>query len=266
MSLATFDLLELTYRSLRSNLLRSALTTLGVFMGVAAVSATLQVGSISRAVIAQQLAQREAPQVTVGLMWDPSIESPRLRLEDIEFLQQRLAGLQAISATQWVGPTQTVFQDREAKPLMFAVSQDFALTSGRPLLAGRFFTPADFENYRPVVVIDQFLADKLFPSQDAVGKRIYAERRPYIVVGVVPTRLEGNSPPEGELAVPMSVYSVLTGSGDIEAIRMRPYHIEDLEELGEQAKLLLMQRFPYHFTKCLPQIKRQECMPILSKM
>jgi hypothetical protein len=37
-------------------------------MGVAAVSATLQVGNISRAVISEQLAKREAPQIYI--MWD----------------------------------------------------------------------------------------------------------------------------------------------------------------------------------------------------
>ncbi|WP_375474533.1 hypothetical protein [uncultured Nostoc sp.] len=52
MALSTFDLLNITFYSLGRNPLRSALTTLGVFMGVAAVSATLQVGNISRDAIA----------------------------------------------------------------------------------------------------------------------------------------------------------------------------------------------------------------------
>jgi putative ABC transport system permease protein len=43
MTLSPLGLIALTYKSLRSNVLRSALTTLGIFMGVAAVSATLQV-------------------------------------------------------------------------------------------------------------------------------------------------------------------------------------------------------------------------------
>ncbi len=147
-------------------------------MGVAAVSATLQVGNISRAVIEKQLAEREAPQV--------NIYADELKLDDLEFLRQRLTGLKAISAAQWMYPSQTVFRDRLVEPFIYAVTLDHFLTSGKQKIAGRFFTPADFDNYRPVVVIDLFLAEKLFQGEDAIGQRIYAEGRPYIVVGVVP--------------------------------------------------------------------------------
>ena len=244
MSLSPFDLLKLTCSSLGSNPLRSALTTLGVFMGVAAVNATLQVGSISRAIIAQQLAKRDAPQVMLGLTWERSGQSTQMRLSDMEFLRQQLVGLRAISAMNWAGPSETIFQGEEANPPMSAVSQDFLLTLGRPLVAGRFFTAADFESYRPVVVIDQFLADKLFKGQEPVGQRLYAQGRPYVVVGVVPTKLQSDAPPEGQLMVPMSVYSALTGSRAIDTIQIRADNTEDLEDLGNQAKLLLAQRFP----------------------
>jgi putative ABC transport system permease protein len=184
MSLSPLDLLDITFRSLTRNPLRSALTTLGVFMGVAAVSATLQVGNISRAAIAQQLAKRGAPHITVYPQWEPGSPFTQLKLEDMEFLRQRLVGLRAISAFSWAGSTPTVFQGKEAMPPMSPVSQDFLLTSGKALVSGRFFTAEDFASYRSVVVIDQFLADKLFQGQEPAGQMIYAGRRPYIVVGV----------------------------------------------------------------------------------
>ena len=46
-----------------------------------------------------------------------------------------------------------------------------------PLLAGRTFTDADNEPGRNVVLIDQLLADKAFPHQSAVGKRILIRTR-----------------------------------------------------------------------------------------
>ncbi|NMG09193.1 ABC transporter permease [Brasilonema sp. UFV-L1] len=238
MSLKSFDLLALTCRSLGGNPLRSTLTALGVFMGVAAVTATLQVGSISRAVIARQMAERDIPQVTVYP------ESRLLRLEDMKFLKQRLVGLQAISASSIPFPSPTVFQDEEVKnPSMMGVSQNFLLTSGKQLVAGRFFTRADSASYRPVVVIDQFLADKLFKGQKPTGRRIYAARRPYIVVGVVQTN-PGNKAPEGELLVPMSVFNALMGSRDIGTIWIRPRKLEDLKNLEDQVQKLLSQRYP----------------------
>ncbi|MDZ4875393.1 MAG: Macrolide export ATP-binding/permease protein MacB [Chroococcidiopsis cubana SAG 39.79] len=245
MSLSPVELLILTFDSLRSNPLRSALTALGVFMGVAAVSATLQVGSISRIVIAQRLAERDAPQIMVGLNWQAGSDlSAQMSLADLEFFRQRLSGLRASSGAAWVGSAETVFQTEEASPQMMAVTPDFLLTLGRPLEAGRFFTAADFANYRPVVAIDRFLADKLFKDGQAVGQRLYANDRPYVVVGVVPTKMQENAPPEGQLLVPLPVYSSLTGSRAVDTIQLRPRRIEDLEAFGNRVQQLLAQRFP----------------------
>ncbi|AFY87846.1 MULTISPECIES: ABC transporter permease [Chroococcidiopsis] len=245
MSLSPVELLILTFDSLRSNPLRSALTALGVFMGVAAVSATLQVGSISRIVIAQRLAERDAPQIMVGLNWQAGSDlSAQMSLADLEFFRQRLSGLRASSGAAWVGSAETVFQTEEASPQMMAVTPDFLLTLGRPLEAGRFFTAADFANYRPVVAIDRFLADKLFKDGQAVGQRLYANDRPYVVVGVVPTKMQENAPPEGQLLVPLPIYSSLTGSRAVDTIQLRPRRIEDLEAFGNRVQQLLAQRFP----------------------
>ncbi|MBW4625854.1 MAG: ABC transporter permease [Brasilonema octagenarum HA4186-MV1] len=244
MSLSPLDLLNITFRSLGKNPLRSALTALGVFMGVAAVSATLQVGNISRAVIGQQLAKRGAPQASIYPEWDSGGRTTPLKLEDMEFLQKRLVGLRAISAFNWAGSLPTIFQDKELTPPMSPVSQGFLLTSGKALVSGRFFSAEDFASYRPVVVIDKLLAEQLFGGHKPLGQMIYAGDRPYVVVGVVATSLDENAPPSGQLYVPMSVYNALTGSRDIGSIQMRPYKLQDVENLSNQAEELLKQRFP----------------------
>ncbi|NJL69067.1 MAG: ABC transporter permease [Microcoleus sp. SM1_3_4] len=245
MSLSPTDLLSLTCNSLLGNPLRSALTTVGVFMGVAAVSATLQVGNISRAVIAEKLAKRSAPQAYVGPEWDPvSFESLQLRLEDLEFLKQRLTKARAISSLDWAGATDTIFQGQKGNPFMMAVTQDFWVTSGKQLVAGRFFTPADFANYRPVVILDKFIADRLFKSTNPIGQRIYVNSRPYIVVGIVPTNTNREQEPQGQLFIPMSVYNSLTGSREIGSLLIRPHKLQELEQVGKQAQKLLEQRFP----------------------
>jgi putative ABC transport system permease protein len=244
MGISPFDLLNLAYRSLRSHPLRSTLSMLGVFMGVAAVSATLQAGSISRAVIARQLAERGAPQITLYPQWKPDRIVLQLRLEDMEFLRQRLTGVQAMSALNWAGQMPTVFQDQEYLPSMSPVTQDYLLTSGKNLVRGRFFTATDFANYRPVAVIDEFLVKELFGDRNPVGEQIVVGRRVYVVVGVLEMRPDDDSPPEGQILVPMAVYNALRGKQDIGSIQIRPYRLEDLEDLSDRAVELLEQRYP----------------------
>ncbi|NJS16462.1 MAG: hypothetical protein HC787_05035 [Nostocaceae cyanobacterium CSU_2_110] len=77
------DLIILSCKSLVANKLRSTLTALGVFMGVGAVNATLQVGDISRAVIAEQLAARDAPQVQIGSYYI-EVEGRSINLTDYD--------------------------------------------------------------------------------------------------------------------------------------------------------------------------------------
>ncbi len=187
MGISSLDLLALTYNSLRSNPLRSILTMLGVFMGVASVNATLNIGSISRSVMEQQLAEREAPQLSIRF-WKK--DGRRLELEDMEFLQQRMTDLQGISAHIRFYRGNVIFQDKRSWLFINAVSQDYLLTSGESLLQGRFFNADDFANYQPLVVIDEFLAEELFEGQDPIGQRIYAGGKPYNVIGVVETKLK----------------------------------------------------------------------------
>jgi putative ABC transport system permease protein len=242
MSLSPQDLIIVTYKSLRGNLMRSALTTLGVFMGVAAVNATLQVGDISRALIAKQLANQEAPQISVGIY---SSEGREPKLEDMEFLRQRLKNVQIISASNYFGFSEpVVYQGQQGKPIMLAVTQDFLLATGRKMLQGRYLNATDFANYRPVVVIDKFLADKLFQGENPIGKLIFGSGRPYLVVGVVETKMTFGEEPKGYLVMPMSIYSAMTGSQHIQSIWIRPRNREDIKKLQQETEQLLKQRFP----------------------
>ncbi len=244
MSLALRDLLTLTYRSLTGNGLRSSLTMLGIFMGVLAVNATLQVGAISRAVIAQRLAQRDAPQVTLLPRWVPGRGSISLHNDDLDYLRQRLEGWQAISALQWAGTPLLIFQDQSATPTTMAVTNDFWETADKQLVVGRFFSAADTAEYRPVIILDQFLVDELFNGVDPIGQRVYVEQQPFTVVGVIATNIPEGAPPTGEMFITMAFYHALEGRQTIGSIKIRPERLTEIAAVSEQAKSLLEQRFP----------------------
>jgi putative ABC transport system permease protein len=245
MSLSIISLIRLSCSSLYGNPLRSFLSGIGVFMGVAAVNATLQVGNISRAVIEQQLAERDAPQIRIFPDWNPiTKDRAQLTLEDLKILKKQLKSLQFISGINWMGDQPVIFQNQQANPYAIATTIDFLNTSGRKLVAGRGFTSNDFETYQPVIIIDQFLADKLFKKINPLGQSIYVNFRPYTVIGIVDTKQSQEEEPTGYLYVPMAIYSTMTGRKNIRTMSLRPYNIEDLEPLGEQARKILEQRFP----------------------
>ncbi|MBD2313720.1 ABC transporter permease [Desertifilum sp. FACHB-1129] len=237
MSLSPLDLVWLTLNSLRSNPLRSTLTTVGVFMGVAAVSATLQVGEISRATIARRLEERTAPAITVWA-WNA------LQADDVTFFHQRLPNLQAVSAENWGGGGAAIFLDRSAESYTIGVTPEWIDTTGLRIVQGRFITETDYTHYRTSAVIDQFLASQLFREENPLGQRIYFSNRPYTVVGVIESKLASEEEPTGQLLIPLTTLSALTGRRNVSGITLRPAYLEELRSLQSQAEDLLKQRYP----------------------
>ncbi|NJK28629.1 MAG: ABC transporter permease, partial [Coleofasciculaceae cyanobacterium SM2_3_26] len=150
---------------------------------MAAVNATLQVGNISRAIIAEQLSQRESPHVSIFPRRN-RIRNTRLALgvAEMDYLARHLRGFHAITTSDWVGTHPVLYQDRELQAGMQTVAPYFFETVGARIERGRAFLPEDFDEYRPTAIIDEDLAEQLFGDRDPLGERIYAEGRPYFIV------------------------------------------------------------------------------------
>jgi putative ABC transport system permease protein len=75
---------------------------------------------------------------------------------------------------------------------MAVVTAGYFQTMRTPMLRGRAFEARDTKEAPPVIIIDQLLADRHFPGQDAVGKRIQmhtgdkGEKEYRTIVGVAP--------------------------------------------------------------------------------
>jgi predicted permease len=58
-------------------------------------------------------------------------------------------------------------------PAQASVSDGYFEAMGTKLVRGRFFTPADTADSNPVIIVDQQLAEKFWPGQDPIGRRMY---------------------------------------------------------------------------------------------
>jgi putative ABC transport system permease protein len=97
------------------------------------------------------------------------------------------------------------------------VSGGYFETAGIRVLRGRVLERGDVERAEPVVVVNQVLADALFPNQDAIGQRVMASTPPnsrfgtpawLTIVGVVSntvTTALAEVAPAGQLYMPMSI-------------------------------------------------------------
>jgi putative ABC transport system permease protein len=247
MAISFADLLKLTWRSLQSDWVRSGLTGLGVFMGVAAVSATLNVAEITNAQIEQKLADRDKPFITPYLDTESGFEWSEITDEDQAALKRTIAEIRAISMISQVWVIRTVqFEGTEVKEVQtFGVSQNYIDTTGRRMVQGRFFNALDFNQYRPVAIVDQKLATALFKQQSPVNQAIYAYGNRFTVVGVVETKSQGEEymRSSGILWLPQPLAKSFSRYSSNE-LQISSHRLEELSTLETRVKQVLEKRHP----------------------
>ncbi|ALB40957.1 hypothetical protein AA650_11155 [Anabaena sp. WA102] len=240
------DLLSLTSSSLRSNPLRSFLSSLGVFMGVFAVSGTLQVSDIGKIYLKTQLQKMESPQISIQAPYNSvTSQQKKYQSEDLEWLKTKLSGWKYIAPVQNSGSDAIFLGTQKINVESQAVTPDFLPISGRKLIAGKFFTVNDLQQTRSVVVIDRLLAQKLFKGKNSLGKMIYFQNKSYYIQGVIQTRKSNTwGEEQGLILIPLSVYQSLKSSPFFDKITITPKNPENIEQLQNQAINTLKKRFP----------------------
>ncbi|MGG6263950.1 ABC transporter permease [Leptolyngbya sp. AN03gr2] len=248
MALSIAELLKMTWRSILTDLIRSGLTTIGVFMGVAAVSATLNVQSITNAQIDQKLSEREKPFITPSVYpTDFSLPPPKFEEADIRAIKEAIPIIRSISLVGTVGGVASVqFEDKEVQQLdVRSVSLNYLDTTGRRMLQGRFFDRADFEQYRPVVIIDEKLATTLFQGQNSLRQSIYAGGTRLTIIGVTETKTDATGvQTQGTLWLNDNFAAIAQGDARFTALQISPHTLEQIPELRQRLEQFLIQRYP----------------------
>ena len=239
------DLLSLTFNSLRSNPSRSFLSSLGVFMGVFAVSGTLQVSDIGKIYLKTQLQNMESPQIYIQSPYNSLTSQPKkYQNEDLLWLKTKLSGWKYIAPLQNGGSDTILLGNQKIDVESQAVTPDFLAISGRKLIAGKFFTINDLQQNRSVVIIDQLLAQKLFKGKNPLKKMIYFQNKSYYIQGVIQSKTSNSwSDNQGLILIPLSVYQSLKSSPFFEKITITPQNPENIEQLQNQAISILRKRF-----------------------
>ena len=144
--------------------------------------------------------------ITFGLSLPPSMMTAnptviRAAFREFDRKVASLPGVAGVSQTWGAFPLdgddeQLFWLEGQAKPtnqndmnwaIDYIVEPDYLRVMGIPLQRGRFFTPQDNESAPLVVAVDEVFAQKYFPNENPVGKRINIDRfdRPAEIVGLV---------------------------------------------------------------------------------
>jgi putative ABC transport system permease protein len=182
---------KVALRSLRAHRLRSALTMLGIIIGVAAVVVMVAVGSGARDRIAAQIRSLGANLISInpGSARMTSVRlgsgaSPRLGEHDARAIELEIPGVVAVApllyaraqftigASNWAGSIRGVTPD-------YFTAREWGVSSGREM------TPEDNSRAAKVVLLGTTMREKLFGDADPVGATVRMRDVPFTIVGLL---------------------------------------------------------------------------------
>jgi macrolide transport system ATP-binding/permease protein len=185
-------MLRTALNGLRRNVMRAALTTLGIIIGVAAVIAMMEIGHGSSSAIQRTIASMGANNLIIvpgtassgGVSFGTG-SVMTLTPQDSEAI---LAESPAVRATAPIvrARTQVVYENRNWVPLyIYGTTPAFLEVRKWSLAAGEPFTDRDVRNANKVCLIGQRLARELFQGDSPLGKEVRVQNVPFKVVGVL---------------------------------------------------------------------------------
>jgi len=178
-------------RALRVNKLRSALTMLGIIIGVGAVIAMVGVGAGAQARVAEQI-QSLGSNLIIVLSGSTSAGGIRLGQgsqltiteEDATAIAREVPSVQA-SAPSMRGNAQVVYGNLNWATGIQGVTPAYAEAREWGVVAGRFIISEDVEGATKVALLGQTTAQNLFGESDPLGLIIRIKKVPFTVVGVL---------------------------------------------------------------------------------
>jgi len=234
-------------RSLLSNRMRTALTALGMVIGVAAVVAVLAIGEGAQASVANQIRALGANLLyirpsnrTNGPVRSGTVDT--LTLADAEALA-RLPGITGV-APEAAGSAQVKYRESNMTATIYGVTPAYLEVRALNVATGIGLSAADLAQRRRVVVLGANVASQLFGDASPLGARVQLRGITFRVLGVLGRKGDtGFSSPDDQVYIPLSTHqSSLFGLPQLSGINLQIANEDDAPRLVERITQVLRAR------------------------
>ena len=251
------EVLRTAIFALRGNWLRSALTSLGVIIGIAAVIVMVSVGQGTQAEIDKLVSGLGSNRLDIspgsgrgfGGVRIGSGANFTLTDEDAEAIRDEIPEVQTIAASLR-GNTQLVYAENNWAGSWQGVQPDWFEIDGWSLASGGGFEPGDYGGGAKEVILGETVRRELFGDEDALGQTVRLGRVPFTVVGTLAPKGQGGFGQDQDdlVVVPLeTARRRLMGSmglppGAVMQISLGVANAEDLSYVQGEIEALLRQR------------------------
>ena len=251
------------FDGIRSHKLRSALTMLGIIIGIASIIAISSTIMGTNEQIKDNLVGSGSNVVTVRLyQGDYAFESawstvpeyiPALTDETLK----EIRAIPEVASAAYYAQRDAYGQIRSGDSALsagtvYGIDRSYLAVYGYTVRAGRSLTDSDYENYRKVAMIDETVSAALFAGANPVGKTIDICGEPYVVIGeftpassfrpTVTTLDEYftyNTSSGGKVLIPFSTWPVLFRYDEPRSLVIRAVDTDSMTTAGRKAEEVL---------------------------
>lgn len=245
-----FEYLKLGFKTLAANKVRTALSVLGILIGVAAVIAMLAIGRGAQKQIESQLSSLGSNllvlrpgAIRVGGVMQETGATTRLSFEDAQYIKDQIPGVKESSATV-NGRGQVTYQNKNWSTQIIGTSPSYEKIRASVPELGRFFTDADNLKRSRVAVIGLTVVRELFGDKNPIGEMIKINKINFQVIGILPEKGATGFRDQDDMIV-MPVYTAmhrLLGKEYVDSIDLEMADAKSMEDAEDKIIALMNQR------------------------
>lgn len=180
--------------SLKTNKMRSCLTSLGIIFGVAAVIVMLAIGTGASTKVTKDMESMGSNLLTVrsasanqGGVRQGAGSRPTLTLKDAIAINRLARGVEAVAPVSNQNQ-QVIYGNQNWSTTVYGTTGRYLGIKAYEILIGRNFTPEDIKNSTKVAIIGSTVSSELFGDVNPVGKTLRIGGVPFRVIAVLKTK------------------------------------------------------------------------------
>lgn len=240
--------LRIAIRELGRNLTRTALTSLGILIGVGAVIVMVGLGQGATASIEEDLSAMGSNLLIVGSGTDGGPQArtsaPPLSRSDADAIAEQVPGLQAVAPETSTALT-AMYRDRSWKTTVRGSTPGWFTAMEYSIDSGRMFTEGEERSGAAVCVIGETVKEELFGGRSPLGEALRFEQATCTVIGTLTPKGENTMGMDQDSLIvaplPM-VQRRLVGSTDVSTIYLSAERAEDMDRISAMVDVLMRER------------------------
>ncbi len=241
--------LILALREIRRNVLRSALTILGIVIGVASVITMVTIGEGATAQVQADMQKlgTNLLQVFRGQGFGRGgarSASPPFTLDDVRAIEQEVTGIRAV-APSLNSAAQAIYGNANWSTQIVGTSDEYLAVRDWDLANGRNFSESELRSGASVCILGETVKLELFGNQDPIGANIRLQKVSCQVIGtLMPKGQSGFGQNQDDIVlVPLRMMQRrLVGNADVNAILVSARDTASTEKVQQDIERLMRER------------------------